>query len=97
MVVARFPDVSLVRNEENLGFGRAIDRVALGLDADILVLVNNDVVCDPFFVERIVSPFSDPAIGMVGGVLLQQEAPDRIDSAGLELDPHARLVGLPLE
>jgi GT2 family glycosyltransferase len=87
MVSKRFPEVALVQNDQNLGFGRAIDRVALNLDADVLVLVNNDVVCDPEFVRRIVAPFSDPDVGMVGGVLLQQEAPDLIDSAGLELDP----------
>jgi N-acetylglucosaminyl-diphospho-decaprenol L-rhamnosyltransferase len=87
MVATRFPDVTLVRNDENLGFGRAIDRVALSLDADVLVLVNNDVVCDPQFVERIVEPFAEAETAMVGGILLQQAAPNLIDSAGLELDP----------
>lgn len=87
MVESRFPEVSVTRNETNLGFGRAIDQVALSLAADVLVVVNNDVVCDTRFVEEIVAPFTDPTIGMAGGVLLQQAAPDRIDSAGLELDP----------
>src|SRR5690349_16150511 len=49
----RFPDVRVVRNERNLGFGRAINRAALALEGDgALVLVNNDVVCRPGFVER---------------------------------------------
>ena len=86
MVEERFPEVTVLRNDENLGFGQAIDRVALSLEGEILVLVNNDVVCTPLFVERIVEPFTDPRIGMVSGVLLQDEDPDRIDSAGLELD-----------
>jgi N-acetylglucosaminyl-diphospho-decaprenol L-rhamnosyltransferase len=87
LVAERFPEVTLVRNEENLGFGAAIDRVALSLDADVLVLVNNDVVCEPEFIERIVEPLADPRTAMAGAVLLQYDAPDRIDSAGLELDP----------
>jgi GT2 family glycosyltransferase len=86
MVAERFPWVAVTRNDTNLGFGRAINRVALGLDSDVLVVVNNDVICDREFVERITAPFADAEVGMVGGVLLQQSAPERIDSAGLELD-----------
>jgi N-acetylglucosaminyl-diphospho-decaprenol L-rhamnosyltransferase len=89
MVRSRFPDVELVRNEQNLGFGRAINSVALQLDADALVLVNNDVVCDERFVERICAPLATGA-GMAAGVLTQSERPDRIDTAGLELDTTLR-------
>ncbi len=48
-VAERFPAVRVVRNERNLGFGAAINRAALDLDGDVLVLVNNDVVCEPEF------------------------------------------------
>jgi N-acetylglucosaminyl-diphospho-decaprenol L-rhamnosyltransferase len=87
MVAEHFPEVRLVRNEQNRGFGRPINDLALGLDADVLVLVNNDVVCEPGFVERMSAPFADPAVGSVAGVLTQSAAPERIDSAGVELDP----------
>jgi GT2 family glycosyltransferase len=80
------PHVRLVRSELNLGFGAAINRAALELDGDILVLVNNDVVCEPEFLERITAPFGDEGVGMVAGVLLQAAAPDLVDSAGIELD-----------
>lgn len=86
MVRERFPEVNLTRNEENRGFGRPINDVAASLDHDVLVLVNNDVVCEPDFVERMCAPFSDPAVGMVAGVLTQAAAPERIDSAGIVLD-----------
>jgi GT2 family glycosyltransferase len=85
-VAARHPRVRVVRNERNLGFGAAINRAALQLDGDLLVLVNNDVVVEPGFVERIAEPFDDPAVGMVAGVLLQAAAPALVDSAGIELD-----------
>ncbi len=85
-VAAAHPHVRVVQNERNLGFGAAINRAALELEGDLLVLVNNDVVCEPDFVERITSPFADPGVGMVAGVLLQATEPELVDSAGIELD-----------
>ncbi len=86
-VAERHPDVRVIRNERNLGFGRAINRAALALDGDgALVLVNNDVVCRPDFLERLLARFEDPRVGMVAGVLVQAADTGRIDSAGIELD-----------
>jgi N-acetylglucosaminyl-diphospho-decaprenol L-rhamnosyltransferase len=91
MVEQRFPAVRVVANDRNLGFGRAINRGAVAAGAaDVIVLVNNDAVCAPDFVERIVEPFSDPSVGMVAGVLLQGSAPELVDSAGIELDTTLR-------
>ena len=86
VVAELHPDMRVVRNERNLGFGAAINRAALELDGDLLVLVNNDVVCEPGFLERLTAPFADPSVGMVAGVLLQATAPELVDSAGIELD-----------
>jgi len=87
LLAARFPDATVVRNEENIGFGRAVNRgVAAAGDADVVILVNNDAECAPGFVAKMLAPFADPAVGMVAGVLLQGAAPDLIDSAGIELD-----------
>jgi len=87
MVATRFPDVRLVVNERNLGFGRAINRGLSEIgDAEVVILVNNDTVCEPEFVERMLEPFVDPSVGMVAGVLLQGSAPEFVDSAGIELD-----------
>jgi N-acetylglucosaminyl-diphospho-decaprenol L-rhamnosyltransferase len=87
LVAKEFPDVRLVRNDRNLGFGRAVNAGVRHVETDLLVLVNNDVVCEPEFVERICEPFADAEIGSAAGVLLQASAPDRIDSAGIKLDP----------
>lgn len=85
-VAERHPGVRAIRNERNLGFGAAINRAALELDGDLLVLVNNDVVCGPDFIVRLTEPFADLSVGMVAGVLLQASAPELVDSAGIELD-----------
>src|SRR5687767_6817857 len=85
-VAERHPDVRVVRSERNLGFGAAINLAALELDGDALVLVNNDTVCEPDFVERITAPLARAEVGMVAGVLLQAASPELVDSAGIELD-----------
>lgn len=89
-VAERFPRVRVMRSAENLGFGRAVNRAVETVETPLVVLVNNDVVCDPEFVERILEPFSNDAVGLVAGVLLQHDAPTLVDSAGIELDPTLR-------
>ncbi len=85
-VTERFPDVRVLQNERNLGFGAAINAAALELEGDVLVLVNNDVVCEPEFVAWITEPLAEDGVGMAAGVLLQATASELIDSAGIELD-----------
>ena len=89
-VAERFPEVRVVRSEENLGFGRAVNRGVETVDTPIVILVNNDVVCEPDFVGRMLAPFADDRVGLVAGVLLQHDAPELVDSAGIELDPTLR-------
>jgi len=88
MLAARCPEVHVLELPENIGFGRAINRGVGACAADTLVLLNNDVVCHrPDFLERLVAGL-DPARGVVmaGGVLLDAEDSDRIDTAGMEFD-----------
>lgn len=89
-IAARFPRVRVLGNDENLGFGRAVNRGVEAVDTPVVVLVNNDVVCEPDFVERMLEPFSDDRVGLVAGVLVQHDAPELVDSAGIELDPTLR-------
>lgn len=87
MVRTRFPSVRVLRLERNAGFGRAVNAgVAAAGEADVVVLVNNDTVCAPGFLRRLLEPLTDPAVGMVAGVLQQGGAPGLVDSAGIELD-----------
>jgi GT2 family glycosyltransferase len=90
LVAERFPEVRLLRNERNLGFGAAVNRGAREMDGDALVLVNNDTVCEPDFLERLCAPLELEGVGMAAGVLLQGDAPGLVDSAGIELDTTLR-------
>jgi N-acetylglucosaminyl-diphospho-decaprenol L-rhamnosyltransferase len=81
-----YPEVRVIRLERNLGFAAAVNRGVAAGSAPIVVLVNNDVECDPTLVERLTAPLgADPAIGSAAALLL---VPGRetVDSYGLELD-----------
>ena len=77
----------VIRSATNLGYSAAINRGVERAGGEAIVLVNDDCVCDPGFVERITAPL-DPAvgIGMVAGVMRDWTDQSRIDSAGMELD-----------
>jgi len=79
-----FAEVTLLELGRNLGFGRAIDRAVEEHPADPVILLNNDVQCEPRFVEALL----DAAEGAecVAGVLVQEAAPGLIDSAGVLAD-----------
>jgi GT2 family glycosyltransferase len=81
----RFPDVGLVELGRNLGFGPALNRAIAARPADPLLLLNNDVECEPRFVEAMLEAAGGGA-EMVAGGLLQEAAPELIDSAGIVAD-----------
>jgi GT2 family glycosyltransferase len=69
MVEAEFPYVELIRNQENLGFGRANN---LGLDAlktDLALLLNSDAKLLPDSLGLMLEAFDDPSVVAVGPTL----------------------------
>jgi N-acetylglucosaminyl-diphospho-decaprenol L-rhamnosyltransferase len=83
----RFPDVELVTNTENLGFGKAL-RVLVGRGSgDVIVLVNDDMDVEATFLEALVAPLSDPDVAMVAGLTLQPGGTELVDGFGIEVDP----------
>jgi N-acetylglucosaminyl-diphospho-decaprenol L-rhamnosyltransferase len=85
LVRAEFPEVVVVALGENVGFGPALNRAASEHPADPLILLNNDIECEPRFVEALLDQLGD-GTHSVAGVLTQERAPDRIDSAGVVAD-----------
>jgi N-acetylglucosaminyl-diphospho-decaprenol L-rhamnosyltransferase len=79
-----FPEAQLLTMGANLGFGRAVDAAVERRPADPLILLNDDVECEPRFVEAML----DAAEGAeaVAGVLVQEANPGLIDSAGVVAD-----------
>lgn len=79
------PRVKVVELGENLGFGRAINRAVAEVSADPVILLNNDAVPEPRFVEALLDGLG-AGVDSVAGVLLQERAPELIDSAGVVAD-----------
>jgi GT2 family glycosyltransferase len=86
-LVARHEFAEHLRLEDNAGFGRAVNLAAKRSGDDALVLVNDDCVCEPRFVEELVAAL-DPAnnVVMAAGVLVEAHDPATVDTAGMELD-----------
>src|SRR4051794_36932560 len=62
MLRKRFRDVDVLRLPRNEGFSRAVNRAAAGATGDVLVLLNDDCVCEERFVHRLAA-----GGGRVGG------------------------------
>jgi len=86
-LLARRSGIEVMRLDSNIGFGPAVNLAAREAEGKALVLVNDDCVCDPGFVEAI-SAALDPAAGVVmaAGVLRDAAEERLIDTAGMELD-----------
>jgi N-acetylglucosaminyl-diphospho-decaprenol L-rhamnosyltransferase len=85
LVREEFPEASVVETGRNLGFGPALNRAVAEEAGDPIFVLNDDVVCEPRFVEAMLEPFAAGA-EMVAGVLLSERDPRLIDSAGVIAD-----------
>jgi N-acetylglucosaminyl-diphospho-decaprenol L-rhamnosyltransferase len=99
MLAERFPTVEVVALAENRGFARAVNAGIAAGGAEHVVLVNNDVECDPGFVAALSGALArDPGAGMAAGLLLTPGR-KRVDSYGVELDrtlaAFPRFAGVP--
>jgi len=79
------PGIEVLELGENLGFGPALNRAVAAHPADALILLNNDAEPEPRFVEALLDGLGG-GVDSVAGVLLQERAPELIDSAGVVAD-----------
>jgi GT2 family glycosyltransferase len=84
-VRSELPEVKIIALGSNLGFGPALNRAVAAHPSRLLIFLNNDVQCEPRFIEAILDSLR-PGIGMVAGVLLQHAQPGLIDSSGIIVD-----------
>ncbi len=93
----RFPAVDLLLNERNLGFSGGNNRgiaYALAQGAEYVLILNNDTVVAPDFLEPLVARLSaDRHIGMVGPKIYQYGTENQLWFAGTTCD---WLLGRPL-
>ncbi|MFH1288546.1 MAG: glycosyltransferase family 2 protein [bacterium] len=62
IIKANYPEVKLVVNEKNKGFGETASRGIKESKNDIVILLNNDVEVENDFIDPLVSHFEDPSV-----------------------------------
>jgi hypothetical protein len=81
-VQKNFPEVSLLENNKNLGFAGGCNRgikCALERGADYILLLNNDTVVAPDFLNRLVEAAEkDRKTGIVGSKIYYYDQPQKI-------------------
>jgi GT2 family glycosyltransferase len=58
--------VVVLRNEENRGFGPAVNQGLAAANGDVLVVLNNDTMLPPGWLMRLAAHLDRPEIGLVG-------------------------------
>jgi GT2 family glycosyltransferase len=85
LIEERFPEVERVSfGGANLGFGRALNRTIAGSGDGPIVLLNDDAVARPDFIENLAGEARSAQ--MVAAVLVSEVDQQRIDSAGVLVD-----------
>jgi N-acetylglucosaminyl-diphospho-decaprenol L-rhamnosyltransferase len=99
-VRSEWPAVQLECIDENRGLPEACNRGVAAGSGEIVVLLNNDVDCRADFLERLIAPLRDEAVGSVASLVLQADGRS-IDSVGVTADStlagFQRLHGMPIE
>ncbi|MFO8058274.1 MAG: glycosyltransferase family 2 protein, partial [bacterium] len=76
---------------ENRGFAAAVNLGIKESDADVVALLNNDMVCDPRWIEFGEKALQDkPQASMAASLILKSTDRDLADSAGDTYPPQAR-------
>jgi GT2 family glycosyltransferase len=90
VVAGEFPEMRLIENGRNLGFGEGNNvgmRAAMAEGARYVALLNQDARADAHWVEALLAAAeSDPAIGAVGSRMLLESHPGLLNSTGVLLN-----------
>jgi len=74
IVRGSFPDVKIIENSENLGFGRAVNRGIKASSGEIVILLNMDTVVRKDWLSQLVQALvSDQRIMIVGSKILDPD------------------------
>jgi GT2 family glycosyltransferase len=90
---ARFPGVSVIANEENLGFVGACNQGIEASSGDLVLLLNDDTVLEPGSLAALVETLeAHPSWGAAQAKLLRLDDPTLLDTAGSFLTSTGFLV-----
>ncbi|MBD3359558.1 MAG: glycosyltransferase [Candidatus Buchananbacteria bacterium] len=98
--------VRFVKNKNNLGFAQAHNQALLWTDSEYVLILNQDVILEPYFLANIIDFFDKHEnVGSVTGKILRwqfennedlkkSEKSDIIDSLGLKIFKNQRVIEL---
>ena len=72
-VAEKYPQVRLVCNERNLGFAGGCNVGLRAAAGDVLVLLNQDTVVQPGWLNALASVLDDPGVGVAGCKILEAD------------------------
>ncbi len=78
-----FPQVRVLAQTENLGFGGGSNAGFLAAKNEIVVLLNNDMRVEPDFLSPLLAPFADPLVFSVSCQIFFSDASKRREETGL--------------
>jgi len=90
VIPRRFPHVTLLRNERNLGFAGGNNvgiAKALEMGAEYVWLLNNDIVTEKDAVSRMVARMdASPEVGLASPAIHYYDAPEKVQFGGSYID-----------
>ena len=94
---SRYPNLTIIENEQNMWFAEGNNtgiRYALAKGAEYVLLLNNDTIVPPGFLNALVAVAeSDARVGIVGPLIVYYDNPHTIWSAGGETNLFSGIVG----
>ncbi len=86
-ILANYPQVRVLVNQQNLGFAAAVNRGIRASDSRYVALLNSDTQVDANWLSALVSAAeSDDGVGMCASKMLFADRPEVINSTGICLD-----------
>jgi GT2 family glycosyltransferase len=82
----QWPGVRLLAQADNLGFAAGNNAGIRAGRGRYIATLNNDTRAGPDWLAALVQAAEEPGVGMVASRIVQWQQPDRLDSAGIEVD-----------
>ncbi len=89
LLFKKYPDLHFIFSPKNKGYAGGMNlgiEYALQMDADFVLLVNNDIVVSENFLDPMMEDMADKSVGIVSGKVFYKEYPDTIYCAGGRVD-----------
>jgi len=87
-VKQNFPIVKVIRFKKNLGFAKAYNVAIKMINANYIVLLNDDTKTHPKWLEELVTAaLEDERVGVLGSLILFLDKPDIVQHAGGKITP----------